>query len=181
LELELEYYCVWALNNDQSVYGRLDMDKLTHFDETGRSKMVDVSDKEITLREAVASGVISMKPDTFRMIMNKEIVKGDVLEVAKIAGIMAAKKTSELIPMCHPLEITNVEMFFRPHEGESSIEIESKVKVRGRTGVEMEALVAVSAAALTIYDMCKAVDKAMIISQVKLMRKSGGKSGIYQI
>ena len=157
------------------------MDKLTHFDETGRSRMVDVSDKEITLREAVVSGVISMKPSTFRMIMNKEIVKGDVLEVAKIAGIMAAKKTSELIPMCHPLEITNVEMFFRPDEGESSIEIESTVKVRGRTGVEMEALVAVSVAALTIYDMCKAVDKAMIISQVKLMKKSGGKSGTYQI
>ena len=156
------------------------MDKLTHFDETGRSRMVDVSEKEITLREAVASGFISMKPDTFRMIMNKKIVKGDVLEVAKIAGIMAAKKASDLIPMCHPLEITNVEMFFRPHEGESNIEIESKVNVRGRTGVEMEALVAVGVAALTVYDMCKAVDKAMVISQVKLMRKSGGKSGTYQ-
>ena len=163
------------------MYGKLDMDKLTHFDEMGRSRMVDVSEKEITLREAVASGVISMKPDTFRMIMNKEIVKGDVLEVAKIAGIMAAKKTSELIPMCHPLEITNVEMLFRPDEGESSIEIKSKVNVRGRTGVEMEALVAVSTAALAIYDMCKAVDKGMVISKVKLMRKSGGKSGTYQI
>ena len=156
------------------------MDKLTHFDEMGRSKMVDVSEKKITLREAVASGVVSMKPDTFRMIMHKEIVKGDVLEVAKIAGIMAAKKTSELIPMCHPLEITNVEMFFRPHEGKSIIEIESKVRVRGRTGVEMEALVAVSTAALAIYDMCKAVDKGMVISQVKLIRKSGGKSGTYR-
>jgi len=143
--------------------------------------MVDVSGKEATLREAVASGVISMKPGTFRMIMHKEITKGDVLEVAKIAGIMAAKKTSELIPMCHPLEITNVEVLFQPREEERIIEIKSKVKVRGRTGVEMEALVAVSTAALTIYDMCKAVDRGMMISQVKLIKKSGGKSGTYQI
>ena len=167
-------------NNSRRVYGRLRMGKLTHFDKMGRSKMVDVSEKKITLREAIASGVISMQPDTFRMIMNKEIVKGDVLEVAKIAGIMAAKKTSELIPMCHPLEITSVEMFFEPRERESIINIESKVKVRGRTGVEMEALVAVSTAALAIYDMCKAVDKGMTISQVKLISKTGGKSGTYQ-
>lgn len=157
------------------------MDRLTHFDEKGRSKMVDVSEKEITLREAVASGVISMKPDTFQMIMHKEIVKGDVLEVAKIAGIMGAKRTSELIPMCHPLEITHVEVLFHPQAEESNIKIESRVKVRGRTGVEMEALVAVSTAALAIYDMCKAVDKIMVISQVKLVKKSGGKSGTYQI
>ena len=143
--------------------------------------MVDVSGKEVTLREAVASGVISMKPGTFRMIMDREITKGDVLEVAKIAGIMAAKKTSELIPMCHPLEITNVEVLFQPREEESIIEIKSKVKVRGRTGVEMEALVAVSAAALAIYDMCKAVDRGIVISHVKLIKKSGGKSGTYQI
>ena len=143
--------------------------------------MVDVSGKEVTLREAVASGVISMKPGTFRMIMDREITKGDVLEVAKIAGIMAAKKTSELIPMCHPLEITNVEVLFQPREEESIIEIKSKVKVRGRTGVEMEALVAASTAALAIYDMCKAVDRGMVISQVKLIKKSGGKSGTYQI
>jgi cyclic pyranopterin phosphate synthase len=157
------------------------MSRLTHFDKAGRSRMVDVSGKEATLREAVASGVISMKPGTFRMIMHKEITKGDVLEVAKIAGIMAAKKTSELIPMCHPLEITNVEVLFQPREEERIIEIKSKVKVRGRTGVEMEALVAVSTAALTIYDMCKAVDRGMVISQVKLIKKSGGKSGTYQI
>jgi len=113
--------------------------------------------------------------------MNKKIVKGDVLEVAKIAGIMGAKKTSELIPMCHPLEITHVEMLFHPLEEESTIEIESRVKVRGRTGVEMEALVAVSTAALAIYDMCKAVDRGMVISNVKLLMKSGGKSGTYQI
>lgn len=143
--------------------------------------MVDVSEKEITLREAIASGSVTMKPDTFRMIMNNEIVKGDVLGVAKIAGIMGAKKTGELIPMCHPLEITHVEVLFHPREEESTIGVESRVRVRGRTGVEMEALVAVSAAALTIYDMCKAVDKGMVISQVKLVRKSGGKSGTYQV
>ena len=143
--------------------------------------MVDVSEKEITLREAIASGSVTMKPDTFRMIMNNEIVKGDVLGVAKIAGIMGAKKTGELIPMCHPLEITHVEVLFYPREEESTIGVESRVRVRGRTGVEMEALVAVSAAALTIYDMCKAVDKGMVISQVKLVRKSGGKSGTYQV
>jgi cyclic pyranopterin phosphate synthase len=157
------------------------MDRLTHIDEKGRSKMVDVSDKEVTMREAIASGSITMKPDTFRMIMNNKIVKGDVLGVAKIAGIMGAKKTDELIPMCHPLEITHVEVLFHPREEESTIGIESRVRVRGRTGVEMEALVAVSAAALTIYDMCKAVDKGMVISQVKLVRKSGGKSGNYQV
>jgi len=157
------------------------MDRLTHFDEKGRSKMVDVSGKEITLREAVASGVISMKPDTFRKIMNNEIVKGDVLEVAKIAGIMGAKRTSELIPMCHPLEITHVELLFHLLEKESTIEIESRVKVRGKTGVEMEALVAVSTAALAIYDMCKAVDRGMVISKVKLVKKSGGRGGAYQI
>jgi len=157
------------------------MDRLTHIDEKGRSKMVDVSEKEITLREAIASGSVTMKPDTFRMIMNNEIVKGDVLGVAKIAGIMGAKKTGELIPMCHPLEITHVEVLFHPREEESTIGVESRVRVRGRTGVEMEALVAVSAAALTIYDMCKAVDKGMVISQVKLVRKSGGKSGTYQV
>ena len=157
------------------------MDRLTHIDEKGRSKMVDVSEKEITLREAIASGSVTMKPDTFRMIMNNEIVKGDVLGVAKIAGIMGAKKTGELIPMCHPLEITHVEVLFHPREEESTIGVESRVRVRGRTGVEMEALVAVSAAALTIYDMCKAVDKGMVISQVKLVKKSGGKSGTYQV
>jgi len=143
--------------------------------------MVDVSEKEITLREAIASGAITMRPDTFRMIMDKEIVKGDVLGVAKIAGIMGAKRTSGLIPMCHPLEITHVEVLFHPREEESTIGIESRVRVKGRTGVEMEALVAVSTAALTIYDMCKAVDKGMVISQVKLVKKSGGKSGTYQV
>jgi len=157
------------------------MGELTHFDESGKSKMVDVSEKELTLREAIAFGIISMKAETFQMIMNKEIVKGDVLGVAKIAGIMAAKKTSDLIPMCHPLEITHVEVNFRPREKDSTIEIESRVRIKGRTGVEMEALVAVTTAALAIYDMCKAVDRGMMISQVKLVKKSGGKSGVYQI
>ena len=157
------------------------MSKLTHFDETGKSKMVDVSDKDITLREAVAAGEISMDPNTFRMIMNEEIVKGDVLGVAKVAGIMAAKKTSELIPMCHPLNMTHIEVQFYPRAEKSTIGMEASVKTWYRTGAEMEALVAVTTAALTIYDMCKAVDRGMIISGVKLLKKSGGKSGTYQV
>ncbi len=157
------------------------MSKLTHFDETGKSKMVDVSDKDITLREAIAVGSISMQPETFRMIMNEEIVKGDVLGVAKIAGIMAAKKTSGLIPMCHPIAMTHIDIRFNPMEEESTIEVESSVKTWDRTGAEMEALVAVTMASLTIYDMCKAVDRGMIIGGVKLVKKSGGKSGTYQV
>jgi len=157
------------------------MSKLTHFDETGKAKMVDVSDKDVTLREAVASGVISMNPETFRMIMQKEIVKGDVLGVAKIAGIMAAKKTSDLIPMCHPLAITHIEVRFTPREEKSSIAVEASVKTWYRTGAEMEALTAVTTAALTIYDMCKAVDRGMVISGVQLLKKSGGKSGTYEV
>jgi cyclic pyranopterin phosphate synthase len=157
------------------------MSKLTHFDETGKAKMVDVSDKDITLREAVASGVISMNPETFRMIMNQEIVKGDVLGVAKVAGIMAAKKTSDLIPMCHPLAITHIEIRFTPREEKSSIAMEASVKTWYRTGAEMEALTAVTTAALTIYDMCKAVDRGMVIAEVQLLKKSGGKSGTYEV
>ena len=157
------------------------MSKLTHFDETGKSRMVDVSDKDITLREAVAAGEISMDPNTFRMIMNEEIVKGDVLGVAKVAGIMAAKKTSELIPMCHPLNMTHIEVQFYPREEDNTIGMEASVKTLYRTGAEMEALVAVTTAALTIYDMCKAVDRGMVISGVKLLKKSGGKSGTYQV
>ena len=157
------------------------MSKLTHFDETGKATMVDVSDKDVTLREAVASGVISMNPETFRMIMHKEIVKGDVLGVAKIAGIMAAKKTSDLIPMCHPLAITHIEVRFTPWEEKSSIAVEASVKTWYRTGAEMEALTAVATAALTIYDMCKAVDRGMVVSEVQLLKKSGGKSGTYEV
>lgn len=156
------------------------MKEFTHFDDEGKSRMVDISDKKITVREAKARGIIKMKPETLRMIMEGKVKKGDVFGVAKIAGIMGAKKTSDLIPMCHPLEITGIELNFRPLERESSIEIESRVKVTGRTGVEMEAVTAVSIAAITIYDMCKAADKEMIISDIKLIEKRGGKSGEYK-
>lgn len=157
------------------------MSRLTHVDDTGKARMVDVSGKNVTLREAVASGAIFMKPETFRMVVNAEIAKGDVLGVAKIAGIMAAKKTSELIPLCHPLDITHVDIQFHLREKQNSITIEAAVKTLHRTGAEMEAMVAVTAAALTIYDMCKAVDRAMVISDIKLLKKSGGKSGTYRL
>ncbi len=157
------------------------MSRLTHVDDKGKARMVDVSGKNVTLREAVASGAIFMKPETFRMVVNAEIAKGDVLGVAKIAGIMAAKKTGELIPLCHPLDITHVDIQFHFREKQNSITIEAAVKTLHRTGAEMEALVAVTAAALTIYDMCKAVDRAMVISDVKLLKKSGGKSGTYRL
>lgn len=153
---------------------------LTHFDKKGRTRMVDVSEKEITLREAVAQGIISMKPETFALIMEKKMKKGDVFEVARLAGIMAAKKTYELIPLCHPLNLTSVEISFFPDTKKNQIRIESKVKVEAKTGVEMEALVAASVAALTIYDMCKSAERGMIISEIKLLKKSGGKSGTYQ-
>jgi len=154
--------------------------ELTHFDEEGRSRMVDVSAKDETLREAVARGRIRMQPATFRMIQDRRIAKGDVLGVARVAGIMAAKKTAEWIPMCHSLNLSAVEVHFTPLEAESAIEIQARVRVTGRTGVEMEALTAVTAAALTIYDMAKAVDRGMVISEVRLMRKSGGKSGTWE-
>jgi cyclic pyranopterin phosphate synthase len=157
------------------------MAELTHFDKKGRSRMVDVSKKAVTLREAVAQGTISMQPETFAMIMNKEMKKGDVLEVARLAGIMAAKRTFELIPLCHPLNLTSIEMSFYPDAKKHQVKIESRVKVEAKTGVEMEALVAVSVASLTIYDMCKSVERGMVISDIKLLRKSGGKSGVYQV
>jgi len=153
------------------------MSKLTHFDEKGRSRMVDVSEKAVTDRVAVASGSVSMSPDTFRMIMDKKLAKGDVLEVARLAGIMAAKKTHELIPLCHPLPINSVEIEFVPDEPASKIVIKATVRVTGKTGVEMEALTAVAVAGLTIYDMCKAVDRAMVVSEIMLVEKSGGRSG----
>jgi cyclic pyranopterin monophosphate synthase len=156
------------------------MAKLTHFDKTGRAKMVDVSAKVETVREAVACGSISMEPATFRAVMAGETTKGDVLAVARVAGIMAAKKTAELIPMCHPLNLTHVEVRFDPVEAESRIGIEATTRIRARTGVEMEAFVAVAAAGLTIYDMCKAIDKGMVISDIHLIMKSGGRSGLYQ-
>jgi len=152
----------------------------THFDEGGKARMVDVSQKEATMREAIAHGSISMNRETFRMIVDKRIAKGDVLAVARVAGIMGAKRTADLIPMCHPLNITNVEINFFPSQGENKIEIEARVKIKGQTGVEMEAFLAVATAALTIYDMCKAVDRGMIISDIHLVEKKGGKSGTFR-
>jgi cyclic pyranopterin phosphate synthase len=141
--------------------------------------MIDVTDKEITKREAIASGQVSMKPETLRLISSGQMPKGDVLSVARVAGIMAAKKTSDLIPMCHPLEITDVMLDFDLDEKDSRVRITSRVRSVGRTGVEMEALVAVTSAALTVYDMSKTVDRGMVISNIRLLRKSGGKSGTY--
>ena len=152
----------------------------THFDEEGKAKMVDVSRKKSTVREAIVRGSISMNPETFRMIMDRRIAKGDVLGVAQVAGIMGAKRTADLIPMCHPLNITNVEITFTPFQGENKIEIEAEVRTKGQTGVEMEAFLAVSTAALTIYDMCKAVDRGMVISDIHLVEKKGGKSGTFR-
>jgi len=155
---------------------------LTHLDEHGRARMVDVGHKDDTQREAVARGRILMKPETLALIQEGGIAKGDVLAVAQIAGIMAAKRTHELIPMCHPLLLTHVSLNFEPHpagspEGLAIIDISATVRTTGKTGVEMEALTAVSVAGLTIYDMCKAVDRAMQIDAVRLTKKSGGKSG----
>ncbi len=150
----------------------------THFGEHGRARMVDVSEKGQTAREAVATGMVRMKPETLEKIKTGGIKKGDVLGVAQVAGIMASKKTHELIPMCHPLQITGIDINFTLFEPDR-IEIKATVRTTDRTGVEMEALVAVSAAALTIYDMCKAIDRGMIIDDVKLIRKSGGKSGLF--
>jgi cyclic pyranopterin phosphate synthase len=149
---------------------------LTHFDERGASRMVDVSEKPITSRLARASGRVSMATQTLELLRSKEVAKGDVLEVARLAGIMAAKKTGDLIPLCHPLGLDAVSIDFR-FASEELVEIEATVQVTGRTGVEMEALTAVSVAALTIYDMCKAVDRTMTIEQVRLEEKSGGRSG----
>ncbi len=152
--------------------------KLTHIDENGASRMVDVSEKKVTERIAVAHARVTMKPETFRLIMDKKVIKGDVLGVARVAGIMAAKKTNELIPMCHPLSINSVKIDYT-NNNQDSIEITSEVKVSAKTGVEMEALTAVSICALTIYDMCKSADRSMLISEVYLVKKSGGKSGTF--
>jgi cyclic pyranopterin phosphate synthase len=157
------------------------MPRLTHFDKKGRAKMVDVSKKKETLREAVVRGSVFMNPKTFKSIMAGKIAKGDVLAVAKVAGIMAAKKTSEIIPMCHPLNLSHVEINFHPLEKESRIDIEAKVKIKAQTGVEMEGFVAVATAGLTIYDMCKAIDRGIILSNIHLIKKTGGKSGTYLV
>lgn len=149
--------------------------KLTHFDESGRAHMVDVGGKEITSRRAVASGFIRMRPETVALIREGRAAKGDVLAVAQVAGIMAAKKTSDLIPMCHPLMLTKVKIAFSIED--DGIGIEGTVETRGQTGVEMEALTAVSGTALTIYDMVKAVDRGMTIESIELQEKEGGASG----
>ncbi len=152
---------------------------LTHIDEDGASRMVDVSDKKITERVAVAHAKVTMNSQTFSLIMDKQVAKGDVLEVARVAGIMAAKKTGELIPMCHPLNINSVKIDYTDN-GKDTIEITSEVKITAKTGVEMEALTSVSVCALTIYDMCKSADKSMLISDIYLVKKSGGKSGTFE-
>ncbi len=155
------------------------MAELTHFDAKGKSRMVDVSDKEVTERVAVAAGSVVMAPDTMKLITEGGIKKGDVLSVARLAGIMGAKKTPDLIPLCHPLALDSVEVDLVCDPGRNAVDITATCKVTGRTGVEMEALTAVAVAALTIYDMCKAVDRAMRITDIRLVHKSGGKSGTY--
>ena len=152
------------------------MPDLTHFDESGASRMVDTSAKPETQREARASGRVRMQPATLALIRDKKLAKGDVLEVARLAGIMAAKRTGELIPLCHPLPITSAKIDYR-FDGDDTLVLEATVRVFGRTGVEMEALTAVSVAALTVYDMCKSADRAMTIELIRLEEKVGGKSG----
>jgi cyclic pyranopterin monophosphate synthase len=149
--------------------------KLTHIDETGRARMVDVSDKAVTSREAVAEGFVRMAPETLALALSGEAKKGDVRAVAEIAGVMAAKQTSTLIPMCHPLPITKAEVRVEP--GEGGLSVTARVKTTGQTGVEMEALTAVSVACLTLYDMLKAAEKGMVIEGVRLVSKTGGKTG----
>jgi len=154
------------------------MTKLTHFDEHGASRMVDISEKAITNRVAIAHAKIIMKPETFQLIMDKKVQKGDVQEVARVAGIMAAKQTASLIPLCHPLNLTSVKIDYE-NNSPDTINIFAEAQVTGKTGVEMEAIVAASVCAITIYDMCKSVDKRMVISDIHLVKKSGGKSGAF--
>jgi len=151
--------------------------KLSHIDREGRARMVDVSAKADTKREATARARIVMRRETLELIQHGGVAKGDVLAVAQIAGVMAAKRAPDLIPMCHPLLLTGIAVTLAPNEARSCIDIEATVRTTGKTGVEMEALTAVTVAALTVYDMCKAADRAMRIEQVRLVRKSGGKSG----
>ncbi|WP_072391234.1 cyclic pyranopterin monophosphate synthase MoaC [Hyphomicrobium sp. CS1GBMeth3] len=155
------------------------MSKLTHLDEAGNARMVDVGEKHVTSRTAVAEGFIAMTPETLALALSGDAKKGDVLAAARIAGIMAAKKTSELIPLCHPLALSKASVDFTPSDDPAGLQIRAEVRVTGQTGVEMEALTAVSVAALTIYDMLKAVDRGMEIGGVRLVSKSGGRSGDY--
>jgi len=156
------------------------MSEFTHLDERGRARMVDVSAKGDTVRVATARGRVLMRLDTLRLIQSGGVAKGDVLAIAQVAGVMGAKRTSDIIPLCHPLPITGVDLAFRLDETTPAVEITASARVIGKTGVEMEALTAVSTAALTIYDMCKAVDKDMVIDQIHLVHKTGGKSGEYR-
>ncbi|MCG7200966.1 cyclic pyranopterin monophosphate synthase MoaC [Marinobacter pelagius] len=151
--------------------------KLTHLDDKGEARMVDVTDKDVTEREARAEATIRMAPETLNMIIEGEHPKGDVLAVARVAGIMAAKKTHELIPLCHSLNLTSVKVELKPGEDGASVHILTRCKLSGQTGVEMEALTAASVAALTLYDMCKAVDRGMVVDNVRLLEKKGGRSG----
>lgn len=155
------------------------MAKLTHFDDSGSSRMVDVGEKPVTTRQARASGVLKMAPETVKLIRDAGLAKGDVLEVARLAGIMGSKRTSDLIPLCHPLALESTELQFEFRD-ESTLEIEATVRVSAKTGVEMEALTAVTVAALTVYDMCKAVDRGMTIQEIRLEEKSGGRSGHFR-
>jgi cyclic pyranopterin phosphate synthase len=153
--------------------------ELTHLDEEGRARMVDVTPKDVTERTATAAGTITMQPETMSMIVSGGIPKGDVLAVARLAGIMAAKRTPDLIPLCHPLPLSSVAVELECDEKRSAVDITATCKVTSRTGVEMEALTAASVAALTVYDMCKAVDRGMIVGPIRLMHKAGGKSGTW--
>jgi cyclic pyranopterin monophosphate synthase len=155
-------------------------ERLSHIDESGKARMVDVSAKDETARVAVARGRVVMQPETLRLLLSGQVAKGNVLTTAQIAGVMAAKKTHELIPMCHPLLLTGIDVDLVPDESASSVEITATVRTTGKTGVEMEALTAVTVAGLTVYDMCKAVDRGMRLEDVRLVQKSGGKSGDWQ-
>ncbi len=159
---------------------KADNQAFTHLDADGRVRMVDVTEKDETVRTATAQGAVYMTKDTLTRLLSNTVKKGNVLETARIAGVMAAKRTSELIPMCHPLAVSHVAVDFLPDEAESRIRIEGSVRLAGKTGVEMEALTAVSVAALTIYDMCKSYDRGMMISEICLMEKAGGKSGVFK-
>jgi len=162
------------------VNGRMVLMEFSHLDEEKRPRMVNVSAKEPTLRVAVARGTVVMRPETVAAIEGGTVAKGNVFDVAKVAGIMAAKRTADMIPMCHPLELTGVDIDFVPDAPSGTVVIEARVTNIGRTGVEMEAMTAVSVAALTVYDMCKSADRGIVITDVKLMKKDGGRSGLFE-
>ena len=184
-QYEIRVIWLFAVDNTAGKWHYYSMEKLTHFNPEGRARMVDVSEKDVTQRVAVAQGRVRMKPETLKLIMEGKMKKGDVLAVAQVAGIVGAKKTSELIPMCHPLFITGIDINFKENtnpedDGSVSIDVEASVKTSGQTGVEMEALTAVATTLLTIYDMSKAVDKGMTFENIGLSYKRGGKSGEYK-